>query len=496
MSGELSRAYEQAVSLFRRGEYQAAAAGFERLLEVAPSNAVIWTALGAALQLAHRNPAARTCYEKAIALDPGQLDARTNLGTVLQSLGHFEQAADSFRAALAIEPQHRPALAGLAASLDWLGRYAEALELLEPLADDPTDPETALVHAQILLHTGREAEGRALLERAFASGAEAPPLRQRMHFLLGDLHDAAADYDEAFSHYRRGNELKQLQWDRAAHRAGLDATIDAFTGTALGRLPRAETQSPVPIFIVGMPRSGTSLVEQILAAHPAVLAAGELGLVPALAGGLSREDDPWARKACALSAPELTELAAKFRSAAPAPENGIERLTDKTPGNFLFLGLVELLFPNARIIHVVRDPLDACVSCYFQNFGGRNLPFSYDLRDLGFYYRDYERLMEHWRSVSGLPMLDVVYEELVADPEAGSRAIVAFAGLDWHPRCLNPHEIERSVATLSHAQVRRPIYRTSVGRFRHYDRYLGPLKNALFGPPSGGAAKRTSGGSA
>ncbi|MBA3565112.1 MAG: sulfotransferase, partial [Gammaproteobacteria bacterium] len=439
----------------------------------------IWTALGAALQLQSRNHEARACYEKAIALHPRQLDAHSNLGTVLQALRRIDEAAESFGAALRIDPQHLPALAGLAASLDWQGRYAEGLELLEPLvADGVEHPEVVLSCAQLLLHAGRFAEGTLLLERSLAGTATASA-RQRAHFLLADLYDALGRYDEAFTRYRLGNELKRLYFDPLAHRADVDAIIDVCTRTTLEALPHAQAREPAPIFIVGMPRSGTSLVEQILAAHSSVHAAGELELIPALAARLAAGGEAWPQSMRMLTTDALVAMAADFRRAAAFPASGIERVTDKTPGNFLFLGLVELLFPNARIVHCRRDPLDTCLSCYFQNFGGRSLPFSYELAHVGAYYREYERLMRHWREASGLPMLDVVYEDLIGDPERVSRVLVEFAGLEWQPRCLSFHEIDRPIATVSHAQVRKPIYTSSVGRHRHYEQYLGPLKAAL-----------------
>ncbi|MGH8496473.1 MAG: tetratricopeptide repeat-containing sulfotransferase family protein [Gammaproteobacteria bacterium] len=476
----LGGGYDAAMAVFGSGDYAAAAAAFRRLLQRAPRNAVIWVALGAALQLQGRNRQACASYERAIALDPRQLDAQSNLGTVLQAMRRIGEAAECFRAALRIDPRHLPALAGLAASFDWLGRYGEGLELLEPIvAEGVAHAEVVLSYTSLLLHAGRYEEGAQIIERALATHGDAPAIRQRMHFRLADLYDRLGRHEDAFRHYRRGNELKGAHFDAAALRTEVDSIIGVFTRAALGDLARASAREPAPLFIVGMPRSGTSLVEQVLAAHPDVHAAGELELVPGLVTHLGADGRPWPQSARRLTANALDALAADFRRAAAFPGEGIRRVTDKTPGNFLFLGLIEMLFPNARIVHCRRDPLDVCLSCYFQNFGGVALPFSYDLGDIGAYYREYERLMSHWRKVSGLPMLDVVYEDLVTDFERSGRALVEFAGLDWHPGCLSFHEIDRPIATMSHAQVRMPVYSTSIGRHRHYERHLGPLKDAL-----------------
>ncbi|MGH6884525.1 MAG: tetratricopeptide repeat-containing sulfotransferase family protein, partial [Geminicoccales bacterium] len=382
----LRSGYGRVMTVFHSGDYAAAAAGFQRLLERAPRNAVIWTALGAALQLQGRNRQARASYERAIALDPRQTDALSNLGTVLQAMRRIGEAAECFRAALRIDPRHLPAIAGLAASLDWQGRYGEGLELLEPIvAEGVAHPEVVLSYTALLLHADRYEEGAQMLERALAAKGDARPVRQRLHFRLADMYDRLGRYEEAFHHYRRGNDLKGAHFDAAALRTEVDGIIDVFTRAALGNMARASASEPAPLFIVGMPRSGTSLVEQVLAAHPDVHAAGELELLPGLAAHLGADGRPWPQAARKLTADALDTLAADFRRAAPFPEEGVRRATDKTPGNFLFLGLIEMLFPNARVIHCRRDPLDVCLSCYFQNFGGVAPPFSYDLGDIGAY---------------------------------------------------------------------------------------------------------------
>jgi tetratricopeptide (TPR) repeat protein len=488
---ELARGYEQAMAVFRGGNYGEAAARFQRLVERAPRNATLWTSLGAALQLLGRYEQARASYEQALRLDPRLVDAHSNLGTVLQGLRRIDEAMASFRTALDIDPGHLDALAGVGALLDWQGRYAEGLALLEPVAGRGTShPELVVSYARLLMRAGRLEEAKAMLAEALAGSRHGPAYRQRMLFLLGDVCDALGLYDEAFGHYREGNALKNVRFEPARWRATIDEVAAAFPRAALAGMPRAAPREPGPVFIVGMPRSGTSLAEQILASHPAVHAAGELECVAAIAAKLVQDygaPAPYPAGAAGLSATALERMAADFRRAAGPTPPGVGTLTDKTLGNPLYFGLIEMMFPNARVVHCRRDALDNGLSCYFQNFAGASLPFCYDLAHIGAYYRELERLMRHWREASTLPIHELVYEDLVADQERATRALLAFAGLDWDERCLRFHEHGRVVKTVSHAQVRKRLYTSAVGRHRHYQRYLGPLREALAGGAAGEA---------
>jgi hypothetical protein len=241
------------------------------------------------------------------------------------------------------------------------------------------------------------------------------------------------------------------------------------------------------VFIVGMPRSGTSLVEQILASHPNVFGAGELRDLQRLAEELpARVGAKEAYPACLvrLDGSAACALADEYLERIGRRSGAALRVTDKMPLNFLHLGLIAALFPRARIVHCIRDPLDVCVSCYCQDFqGGPN--FLWDLTDLGKFHGEYERLMAHWGSVLPLPILEVVYEELVDNLEAVSRRLISFCGLDWDDRCLAYHQNARAVRTASLVQVRQPVYKSSVGRWRHYAPHLRPLLEALGRPLEG-----------
>ncbi len=238
----------------------------------------------------------------------------------------------------------------------------------------------------------------------------------------------------------------------------------------------------MPVFIVGMPRSGTTLVEQIISAHPAAYGAGELpdiiGLVRALPGFLRNNREPYPECVGELNENAEFALSERYLEKIRLSPGDPERVTDKMPHNFLHVGLIALLFPNARIIHCTRNPVDTCLSCYFQDFMGRHT-YAYNLEDLGYYYGEYRRLMAHWREVLPMQFMDVNYEELTANAEANSRRIIEHVGLPWDERCLEFYKTGRNVATASYDQVRQPIYRKSVERWRNYEQHISPLLSSL-----------------
>jgi Sulfotransferase family len=305
--------------------------------------------------------------------------------------------------------------------------------------------------------------------------------------VLGHLLDRAGSTDEAFEQFKQGNALRRslLQqsgaaFDAAAHSRRIDRTIFFFSPDFLQRNQEFGLPTDVPVFIVGMPRSGSTLVEQILSQHSQVHGAGELKDVHRLVANLPARLGSTAEYPECLAELDATtarELAEAHLQRLTRRSGAAARVTDKMLDNFLHLGLLATLFPRARVIHCRRDPRDVCLSCYFNYFNG--LPFTWDLDDLGRYYRDYERLMAHWGAVLALPILDVAYEDLVADLESQCRRLVDFCGLAWEEQCLRYNENRRVVQTMSKLQVRQPIYTSSVGRWRHYAAQLEPLLQAL-----------------
>jgi hypothetical protein len=303
-------------------------------------------------------------------------------------------------------------------------------------------------------------------------------------FALGKALLDAGDADRAFAYLHAGNRLKrtsvvhdaQADLDRSAAivRSGSAALLQEFAGRG--------DASELPIFIVGMPRSGTTLIEQILASHPAVHGAGELrffeGVVDSIVGSDGKPMG-YPQLLSELPSIDLAASGRKYVERVTALAPGKARVVDKMPANFLFAGLIRLMLPNARIIHIRRDPVDTCLSCYVKRFtSGQN--FTYDLRELGLAYRSYEALMQHWREVlSDERFIEVEYEAVVDDLEAQARRLIAFCGLEWSEACLSFHNTERPVRTGSLNQVRQPLYRSSIGKWKPYAHHLEPLLAAL-----------------
>ncbi len=443
-------------------------------LALKPDYAEAWNNLGAALRSLGLYHEAVAHFERAIALKPDLAEAHSNLGTVLQLSERHDEALTHFDRALALKPDLAEAHHGRGVALNTLGRLdaaRAALETAVELAPRRAEFYGALAQSKRLDDGDKH---RVLLDglaRDIESLSESEQIE--LHFALGKVHANLGRYQRSFRHLAAGNALKRRRviYDEPAALAGLAQMQAWFSGDVMRARVGLGDPSLTPVFIVGMPRSGSTLVEQILASHPEAHGGGERGDFAVAVGGVERSGD--------LDAAALRRIAGRYLDRARALAPDAARITDKMPGNFRFAGLIHLALPNARIIHTVRDPVDTCLSCYSMLFGG-DLPFTYDLAELGRYYRAYTALMAHWRGV--LPegvMLDVQYEDLVGDFEAQARRIIAHCGLDWDDACLNFHETQRPVWTASAVQVRRPLYQSSVGRWLAYKDELGPLFAAL-----------------
>ncbi len=396
--------------------------------------------------------------------------------------GHFAEAQANYQEALRLTLDCIEALAGEASLLEKQGDFAQAYERLYPLLKAGTTNIAVITTlATLCRHYDHRTTLLTLMERLLTQESLSVDQRRSLLFALGKLCDELKAFDKAFAYFQQANALKLCHFDPGKHAAFITALIDAYSVDRWAHLPRATHQSERPVFIVGMPHSGTSLVEQILASHPAVYGAGELRDISQIVASLPTLFGPnHSYPSCveALSPELVNTLAHRYLSRLMTLSPDAVRITDKMPGNFLHLGLIALLFLQARIIHCRRNPLDTCLSCYFQDFTVGHA-YAYDLIHLGFYYRQYQKLMQHWHSVLDISLLEVHYEELITHQEEISQQMLTFCGLEWHEQCLRFHETKRLVHTTSYDQVRRPLYRTSVHQYRHYESYLEPLKTAL-----------------
>jgi tetratricopeptide (TPR) repeat protein len=511
--------------LLERGNPAAAVAVLQAALEHAPGLVAALNNLGLGLRALGRLGAARSALERAALQAPQDAQVWRNLAVVLRELGCLEEAVAAGRRAVALAPDDSGACAGLAAALREAGQAEAALACFERAAAlaRPADAQPRVGQATVLMELGRKAEAAQAVEQALArdpcSGAawlmrsalktfrdDDPELaameaalasaperrvsdeeRIELGFALGKAWLDAGDAGRAFGHFDAANRRRRasVAYDAAATSRSLAAVARAFPRERLQRWRGTGAPSELPVFIVGMPRSGTSLVEQILASHSQAQGAGELGVVGELVAAQLAQAGPRAGFPEALDpldAAQLRQLGQAYLARVAPLAQGRARLVDKMPLNFQYAGLIHLMLPGARILHCRRDPVDTCLSCYTTNLRGR-LGFCFDQRELGKLYRDYERLMAHWRAT--LPpecFLEVDYEQVVADLEGQARRLLDFCGLPWEEACRSFHETRRVVQTASMNQVRQPIYRSSVGRWRTCAPYLGPLLEALGHP--------------
>jgi len=465
------------------GDWSAAAAAYQELLQKHPGDAELHFLLGAALRGLGRAADARSSLQKALRTHPNHADSYHELALTYKQEGRFAEAQRVFDKALKLHPNEPTLLAAKAELLYSVGNHDAALALIEPLLAQPS-PHIALAMTFALLagRGDRRAEAAQMLSLALAAADPPPALRADALFRLGDLYDGMGDHDKAFEAFDAANRTKAVRFEPESFSALATLMIQKWTPAAMDALPRAAVKSERPVFIIGMPRSGTTLVEQILASHPMVHGGGELNGIPrlvhewqgGLSGAISLLTDLEGLTQTAVDRAARDYLH-ELKSIAPA---SARRVTDKMPLNFLHLGLIALLWPSAQVIHCMRDPMDTCLSCYVHHFAGSN-PFAYSLEHLGRFYRDYERIMSHWHRVIASPILEVRYEELVENPETMSRRMINFIGLEWNETCLRFHENRRVALTASQHQVRRPIYRSSMMRWKAYEKFLDPLKAAL-----------------
>ena len=416
---------------------------------------------------------------------PDDPEVQLGLAVTLIDSGELDEARQILESLRRIHPDRHRVSTALAGIYERQGKPESAWELIEPLLDGaPAAFDAALVLADIAKKLDKEDQAIRTLKACLASDSDPDSQRMLCHFALGQLHDGQGDSDHAFEHFRQANSLNPRRFDPEQHQHHVDAIIHTFNAKRLADGPRSSHQSPRPIIIVGMPRSGTSLVEQILASHDQVAGGGELPTMPNLAGQLRRlvnsDTEPYTYPQT-LNSAQLDEIASIYLAALEKVDAIATHVTDKTPGNFLYLGLIALALPGARIIHCQRDPMAACWSCYTKHFVGEHA-YSYDLKHLGQYHRQYQRLMCYWRDVLPIPLHEVQYEQLVTEPETTMRGLVDFCGLDWSDACLHFHENTRRAPTASYDQVRQPIYTTAIDHWRRYESHLDPLRESLNRP--------------
>lgn len=530
---------EDVISLAAAGRLEEAIVCARESVAATPSSSLAHEQLGSVLALAGNHEEAARTLAAAIALNPRAAGALNNFGAVLRAVGKLDEAHRYFERALDVEPAFHEALLNAMAFYFKHERYEQALRRLRAAIEAgdrssetydqlgltlfrlglpeeaidafqtaiATDPDAANAWANLAnvrMESGDLPGARAAIEEAIRLNPHRPDYyryltsttrskpapqhvealralsgdpslqpnaRAELQYALGDIAASESRWHEAFEHYVEANRISRSRqsYDESATLDQLEQIAGVFTKDVIARGAVAYSESDRPVFIFGMPRSGTTLVEQIIASHPDVFAGGELTLLDAAVEKIFTQPGP-------ISAAVATLYEAGIQEIAPS---AAARVTDKMPLNYRYAGLIRMVFPRARMIHLRRDPLDTCWSCFSTSFT-EGIPWTCNLAELGRYYRSYAKLMDHWREA--LPpgsMLEVQYEDLVADLETNARGIIAYCGLSWNDRCLTFHETKRIVRTASSSQVRKPLYSQSVGRSRAYGELLRPLADAL-----------------
>ncbi len=446
--------------------------------------------LANALVKAENLPAAARAFATAISLKPDFVDALQNYADALRELGRPKEALGLLRRAVVLRPDDAQLHIALGVVLQELGEFDEAKkEMAKALQYDPS----ALAAYYHLARASKIDPQDGLLARMEACFRDDKALSSRSRAMLGfalaKAYDDVGRYDDAFMRLSEANRQvrSELVYNEAGERRRFERLRQAFAADLLAAAGDYGSPSETPIFIVGFPRSGTTLTEQILASHPDVHGAGEKSILTDVASSnvVSIEKGDGTLQPFPESLATLPKD--RFRTAGDwyvqqlSEGNPVAlRITDKLPANFMFLGLIRLILPHARIIHVRRQAMDTCLSCFFQRFRKESLPYAYELGELGRHYRMYLDLMAHWRTVMPAgSFIEVQYEDLVDNLESEARRLVDFCGLAWDERCLAFHQSGRAVRTASVAQVRQPIFRSSVERWRRYEKFLAPLVEAI-----------------
>ncbi len=464
------------------GQIEKAIACYKQALTINPDYAEAHNNLGNVFKDLGQAENAIICYEKAIAIKPYFSEGHSNLGNALKEINRVDDAVLCYEKALAIQPEIAETHNNLGNAFLELGRYDEAISSYKQAIS--IKPDYADAHRHLaMIRPKKEQVGKiqSLLSCRDISYKDS----MYFHYALGDILNHDKSYTRAFEHYQMGNFLKRktISYNSKSHSDFVDRQIKTFTKSSFLEQVACGADTELPVFIVGMPRSGTTLVEQIVSSHPQVFGAGELTYIQRIEEAIStnyKALGSYPECMLLLNESDLLRISTEYLNKLSNISRTAIRITDKMPANFLRIGLIRTLFPRARIIHCKRNALDTCTSI-FLNYFVVGHEYSFDLTELGQYYLDYQRLLEHWNKIFPAEILNVQYEELVMDQEKVSREVIEYLGLEWDSKCLKFYENKRAVRTASYLQVRRPIYKKSINRWKQYEEHLGALVSVLKG---------------
>lgn len=477
-------------SLLALGQLQQAMQQFDHILSFSPGNSAAEYGRASVYLQQGRLEQAEGILKYILENRSDYIPAYINLATLYQSRGQIDAALQVCEQALTVNADAQEIITAMAYLLARQGRFDVAAEKLQPVLERGIEnAQEAIAYAETARFLQEQDRALQVVESMLADSSSASSYeRKRLRYSAGKLSNAIGQYDRAFQHYQAANKLameqlghKNFEEERAVYNKSLESLISVYSHENLAQLNTSGNDSSVPIFIVGMPRSGTTLIEQVLSSHPDVYGAGELTMMAELADNLPTvlgSKDPYPHCIQGVSQQELDKIAADYIDRLQDIGQGARHVVDKMPNNFELLGLISALFPSAKVIHCMREPLDTCLSIYFQEFTTSSL-HNHDLNAIGYLYQRYEKLMRHWKQVIDLPILDVRYENVVTDTEKQVRRLLDFCGLEWDEQCLKFYESDRHVRTASYDQVRQPIYTSSLRRWKNYAPYLDDLQRIL-----------------
>ncbi|UDL88772.1 sulfotransferase [Mesorhizobium sp. PAMC28654] len=465
------------------GRVGAAIDFFRKAVELRPDQLAARDNLGSSLKQLGQFDGAEEIYRGTVGRNPFHVRARIGLAETLQEAGRLDEALSVFREALNIRPKDADLLHGLGVGLMEKGRLDEAADTFrQALAVDPGMSRAWLMLTQVKRQKERDTELTGM-EAQHAKAPEGSLERMQLSFGLGKANDDLKDYGRAFDYYTEGNAIRRkgIEYDKAKTRAEFEAMKDTFDAAFFEKHKPSPIGDDTPVFVVGMPRSGTTLIEQIIASHPQVYGAGELSILKTAVGKQFPMSMPGGFPAGTADMPDkaFAEAGQAYLDMLHTRYPELRHITDKMPGNFLLIGFIHLMLPKAKIVHCARDAAATCLSIYKVHFRGDTHRYGYDLGELADFHNLYTDIMAHWRKVLPGVVHDVRYEDFVADQEGQTRALIAHLGLPWDDKVLSFHQTDRPVRTASAAQVRQPMYQGSVDLWKLYGDRLKPLLDRL-----------------
>ena len=488
----IEQAIAEGRAAFVAADYTRAINIFQQVLRARPNTPEVLYDLARCDMQMGRFADARRSLEIVKRSLPNVPDVHVQLARTFELERKFPEALAAIDEALRLAPGNLSAIARKATILDESGEKQAAYDLLIPHFNTAKpDPDIAFTLGRVARRVGKPDEARAAYEAVLPNPALSQIARSQVLYRLGALLDEQKDFDRAFALYTEANAARKANYNAADTTALVDRIISVWTKDAIASLPRASVTHKGMVFIVGMPRAGKTLVEQILASHPRVYGSGELSYMNQVVRQLNAVSGAHtdASKRLPGEMQSVTDIGVVTRAnldrvtreyiqhtTKGAASAAI--VTDKFALNYFHLGLIQLMFPDARILHCSRHPFDTCLSCYFQSWTG-SYHFSHDLRDLALFYKDYQRLMDHWKKTLDLPILDLKYEDLVENQEPRTRDMIDFLGLPWDDRCLRFYETNRSAQLVNQEQVRKPMYRSALARYKNYAKHIAPLQDAF-----------------